>query len=142
MTGKRWLATLIVVLTGCTPAPPAEQVHLTGTIALEYTGMTPSADGVAFELANGLEHSIYYRGTPEPRDWDLGCRTASGGAAGFFAGYPDPPPQEKDVEVASGAAVKFTLNIPSPEFKTVRGTCQLNLKLTDGTTIHSAEFAH
>ena len=140
MTGKRWLATLIVVLTACTP--PTEKAPLTGTITLKYTGMTPSADGIAFALANGTGQSIYYRGIPEPLDWYINCRTASNGSAGFFSGFPEPPPQEKPVEVASGADVKFTLVSLSPEFKTVHGTCQLNLKLTDGTLIQSAEFAH
>lgn len=145
MTGKRWLATLIVTLTACTPAPPAppaEKAPLSGTITLKYTGKSPSDDGLVFALDNGTAHSIYYRGVPEPREWDVSCGTPSNGSAGFFSGFADPPSKVKDVEVASGAGVKFTLSEFSPEFETTRGACQLNLHLTDGSILHSAEFAH
>ena len=140
MTGKRWLVTLIVTLTACTPStPPASKAPLTGTITLKYTGKSPADGGLEFALDNGTSHSIYYRGVPEPREWDVSCGTPSNGAAGFFSGFADPPSQVKDVEVASGTGVKFTLD---DFFKTTHGACQLNLKLTDGTTLHSAEFTH
>ena len=136
---KRWLATLIVALTACTPS--TEKVPLTGTITLKYAGTTPSDDGTVFTLANGTGRSIYLQGIPEPRDWYISCRTAPNESEVFSSGLLDPPPKETDIELHSGEGLRFTLYVMSSEFRTSHATCQLNLSLVDGTVIQSAEFA-
>jgi hypothetical protein len=135
---KRWLATLIVVLTACTPS--TEKVPLTGTITLKYAGTTRSYDGAVFALANGTGRSIFFRGIPEPRQWDIRCYRSNESEV-FSSSLIDPPPKETDIELASGEGLRFNLYFVASDLKNTKGTCRLNLTLKDKTNIESAEFA-
>jgi hypothetical protein len=139
MTPRRWLATLTVVLTACTPPLPTEKVPLTGNVTLMYAGPSASFEAAAFTLANGTSRSIYFSGIPDPREWGITC-TNSHSAVGYGPGFIDPPPREEYIEVASGEGVRFDIYHVEADIKKSDGTCRLDLTLADGTVIQSPEF--
>jgi hypothetical protein len=133
-----WLASLIIILTACTPA---DKIPLSGSVLLEYAGTSPSHDAVMFTLANGTNRPIYFRGNPEPLNASMIC-SARREAEAFVQTLFDPPAREKDVEVASSERLHlnlYILRLP-PDFKDHQHRCRLDLTLEDGAVIESAEF--
>ena len=133
-----WLATVIIVLSACTPA---DRVPLSGNITLDYVSTSQSGDVVVFTLANGSPRSIYFRGNPEPRRATMTCSTSNESEA-FIQGIADPPGREENIEVAPSERLRLNLYVAAltPGFKDRRPRCRLSLTLEDGTVVDSREF--